>query len=65
MYPLDLSERCHSFKPSAINPAICRWWFTGRNLEQEIHYCGCPSYAGKECPSQGRNPQEQEEDSFE
>jgi hypothetical protein len=57
--------RCTSFKPSAFNPAICKYRYMVIHGEDEE--CGCAStlYHGKICPTHGRNPQEQEEDSFE
>lgn len=54
-----------SFKPSACNPAICKFRYMVIHADNEEHACVSTLYYGKTCPTQGRNPQEQEEDSFE
>lgn len=54
------------FLPSAQDPMVCRWWLTPPwKLETTVEpFCCCTMRLGKECPTAGRNPYPQEEDSF-
>jgi hypothetical protein len=55
------------FKPSVINPALCRWWVVPPKDVETVWkpFCCHNLRMGLECPTAGRNFQEQEEDSFE
>lgn len=58
---------CTHFRPGPTNPEICKWWIMPPPTIETMWtpFCASTLRLNKECPSEGRNPQEQEEDSFE